>query len=139
MPLTRSEGLSWQRRDQPDPGEAQTHPHGGLCGLPEAQSIVPIQQTCPKPLPHAGVCFIPVLSELNSPMLFPRRERGLEAPGEERGEEGEESTSNVSEGYKWVSTRRKSCCPVRVRWEGWSTGCNPSRDLVATPRAHTVP
>lgn len=56
------------------------------------------------PLPHTEVCgqpptlpkgwFLPLPSELNSPMLLPRREQRVKAPGKEGGEEGEESKSN---------------------------------------------
>lgn len=56
------------------------------------------------PLPHTEVCsqpptlpkdwFLPLLSELNSSMLFLRREQQVKAPGKEGGEEGEESKSN---------------------------------------------
>lgn len=75
------------------------------------------------PLPHAGVCsqppalprgcFIPVLSELNSPMLFLRREQGLKALGEEWGRRVKKEKAMSQGGYKWVRTRRRSCCPVQ--------------------------
>lgn len=35
-----------------------------------------------------------MLSKLNSPVLFPRKEQQLKAPDEDRGEEGEEGKSN---------------------------------------------
>lgn len=99
-PQTCSEGLPWQRGGSGSPQRCSIHPHGGLGGLLGARS----QWICPTPFPHARVCsqppalprswFIPAPSELNSPMLFPRREQQLKAPVEDRGEEGEEDKSN---------------------------------------------
>lgn len=80
------------------------------------------------PLPHARVCsqppalprgcFIPVLSELNSPMLFLRSEQGLKAPDEEWGRRVRKEQATSQGAYKWVRTRRRNCCPVQGEMGG---------------------
>lgn len=106
MPLTPdktcSGWLPWQRGDQPDPGDAQSI----LVVAWVAYWVLRASRTCPTlvcghppALPRGW--FIPVLSKLNSPVLFPRREQQLQALGEEGVRRVRKAKAMRQRGCKW--------------------------------------